>query len=117
MNLSIKEAVSYLDVSRATVSRRIRAGELSAQKADGQWRVLIEDETPPPELAEEESEQSTLVEVLREQLLAKDVQIEQLHQMLMQTALAASPPVEPVPPPPPPPTPPSPTAVAKRPPW
>ena len=98
MLLSIREAATHLGISADTVRRRIRADALGAHKQDGRWRVEIGDADAlgnalgnaqaPADAPGQAQDTSGLIETLTAQLAMKDQQIERLHTLLMQTALA-----------------------------
>jgi|TARA_R110000751_G_scaffold71916_2_gene145895 excisionase family DNA binding protein len=91
MDLSITEAATHLGVSADTVRRRIKAGKLDSLKQNGQWRVNIGDADAPADDLGHAQGTSGLVDVLLAQIATKDEQIERLHTLLMQTALAPAP--------------------------
>jgi hypothetical protein len=94
MQVTIAEAARRLRLSEYTVRRRVRTGELpGVQVATPQgfvWMVEIEDESPDTSSSGELTAMRESLALLREQLVAKDKQIEQLH-VLLQQAQAALP--------------------------
>jgi len=86
MDFTIAEAAARLGVSTNTIRRRLTSGVISGRKVGGKWVIPLADE---PETGDQD--QSGEVEWLREQLRTKDQQIDQLHQLLGQSALNASP--------------------------
>jgi excisionase family DNA binding protein len=103
--VSVNEAARLLGVSRDTITRRIRAGDLEAHqepRPQGHvWRVVIPDEAISEghysdvmgelqTLRKMVSMLQTQVEADREELVSKNKQIEQLH-VLLQQAQAALP--------------------------
>jgi len=103
MLLSIKETATRLGISADTVHRRIRAGALDAHKQNGQWRVEVGGADAladaPADAPGPTQDTTAMLEALTAQLAMKDQQIERLHTLLMQSALApASAPAEHKPP-------------------
>ena len=98
MLLSIREAATHLGISADTVRRRIKADALSAHKQDGRWRVEIGGADAladalghaqaPTDAPGHAQGTNGLIETLTAQLAMKDQQIERLHTLLMQSALA-----------------------------
>ena len=91
MLLTIKEAAAHLGVSADTVRRRIKAGALPSIKQDGIWRVEVGAADAPPVPPADAPGLTDVVEALTAQLAMKDQQIERLHTLLMQSALALAP--------------------------
>jgi len=91
MLLSIKETATHLGISADTVHRRIKAGALGAHKQDGRWRVEIGGADALADAPADAQAAANLLETLQAQLAMKDQQIERLHTLLMQTALAPAP--------------------------
>jgi excisionase family DNA binding protein len=95
---TVEEASKLLGVSRDTIMRRIRKGELEAHqepRPQGHvWRVIIPDEEPDNQhveaLTRELQTMRDVMELLKEELANKNKQIEQLH-ILLQQAQAALP--------------------------
>lgn len=90
--VSVPEAAQRLSVSVATVRRRIRSGVLKGTQDDppnGKWWVELPDDSPA--LGEPDGDSASLrelVEILREELVVKNKQIEQLHILLQQAQVA-----------------------------
>ena len=89
--LSIQEASAHFQVSTKTIRRWIKARRLKAERVNGQWRVYPDTDTMsnvsiqnvhPDVQAQMQSE----IDHLRDALHKRDIQIEQLNQLLaMQT--------------------------------
>jgi len=78
---TISQAAVHIGVSTDTIRRRIRSGQLKAEKVGGMWSVEVpETAQDGPRIAGDGLER--LVLVLEAQLEAKDQQILQLHQIL-----------------------------------
>lgn len=97
MQTTISEAARRLGVADKTVRRRVHNGELlGTQVSTPQgftWMVEIPDEVPNQdagagERSEDHSDLRELVETLKEELARKNTQIEQLHVLLQQQAMA-----------------------------
>ena len=96
--VTVEEAANLLGVSRDTIMRRIRKGDLEAHqepRPQGHvWRVIIPDEEPNNQhvevLTRELQTVRDVLELLKEELASKNKQIEQLH-VLLQQAQAALP--------------------------
>ena len=95
MLLSIKETAIHLGISVDTVHRRIKAGILEAHKQNGQWRVDVGGADAPSDAPADApgptQDTTAMLEALTAQLAMKDQQIERLHTLLMQSALAPAP--------------------------
>ena len=83
----IKEAAEHFNFSPITIRRKIKNGELQADKVGNQWFVHVEQETHQNEQQVNQADPSALIEQqqseiehLREQLARKDEQIESLTQ-------------------------------------
>jgi hypothetical protein len=89
MLVTIAEAARRLRLSEYTIRRRLRTGELPGEQVPTPqgyvWMVEVDDE--PPDTSAD-GEVAALISVLREQLEAKDKQIEQLHILLQQAQSA-----------------------------
>ncbi len=103
MELSITEAARRLDVSERTIRRKLSNGELSGRQNPTPqgyvWMVeLAGDEDSPNGEVEALREMVAMfqaqVEADREELASKNKQIEQLHVLLQQQALALPAPKE-----------------------
>ena len=96
--VTIQEAAQMLGISVATVRRKLHTGVLKGTQEDpptGRWWVELPDEGPLPENGSEPyggdcADLRETVAILREELVSKNKQIEQLH-VLLQQAQAALP--------------------------
>lgn len=89
---TVAEAAELLDISREAVRKRIARGTLEANKnLDKTWSVyLTEDDLPQePQPAVGDTEQDTLIKVLRERIEGLERQIEQMQDIINQQAEAA----------------------------
>jgi len=98
--VSIKETAQRLGVAETTVRRRIRNGEVHARQVSRPqgfvWMVELPDEVRSESNGAQPEEHHTedcaglreLVETLKEELARKNTQIEQLHVLLQQQAVA-----------------------------
>jgi len=103
MQSTISEAARRLGLSEKTVRRRLHNGELpGTQLSTPQgftWMVDLPEEVPSEDAnggdrGEDHSDLRELVERLKEELGRKNTQIEQLHVLLQQQALALPAPKE-----------------------
>ncbi len=100
METTVDEAAKHLGVSRDTVMRRIRKGELDAHQEERPqghvWRVVIPDEKEESSkvdgevLARELESMRGVLELVQGELATKNEQIKELH-ILLQQAQAALP--------------------------
>ena len=96
--VTVAEAAKLLGVSRDTIMRRIRKGELDAHqepRPQGHvWRVVVPYEAPDNQhveaLARELHTVRDMMELLKEEVATKNEQIRELH-VLLQQAQAALP--------------------------
>lgn len=93
MELSIPDAAIALGVSQNTVRRRLTSGLLMGNKVGGKWLINLENVPPQRDAATNQD----LVDQLKarvtaqdNELAAKNMQIDQLHQLLARGALIAS---------------------------
>ena len=94
--MTIKDAAISLGMSRDTVRRKIRKGEITGHRLGNKWMVELPDEpTGSDDPAEVIASSSDLVDNLQdfikglqEQLSSKDRQISELHVLLSQRAIA-----------------------------
>ena len=89
IKLTIKEAAEHFNVSSITVRRKIKSGELDADKVGNQWFVHVEQETYQNEQAVNQVDQPVFTEQLqseishlREQLARRDEQIDHFQQIV-----------------------------------
>ncbi len=89
IKLTIKEAAEHFNVSSITVRRKIKSGELDADKVGNQWFVHVEQETYQNEQAVNQVDRPVFTEQLqseishlREQLIRRDKQIDHLTQVV-----------------------------------
>ena len=96
METTVDEAAKHLGVSRDTVMRRIRKGELEAHqepRPQGHvWRVVVPDEEPDNHdgggVARELETVRGMLAILQEELTTKNEQIRELHVLLQQSQAA-----------------------------
>src|SRR5690554_249614 len=89
---TVAETAELLNVSRDAIRKRIARGTLEADKnLDETWNVyLTEDDLPQePQPAVGDTEQDTLIKVLRERIEGLERQIEQMQDIINQQAEAA----------------------------
>ena len=89
---TVAETAELLNVSRDAIRKRIARGTLEADKnLDETWSVyLTEDDLPQePQPAVGDTEQDTLIKVLRERIEGLERQIEQMQDIINQQAEAA----------------------------
>ena len=89
IKLTIKEAAEHFNVSSITVRRKIKSGELDADKVGNQWFVHVEQETYQNEQAVNQVDLPVFTEQLqseishlREQLTRRDEQIDHFQQIV-----------------------------------
>ena len=89
IKLTIKEAAEHFNVSSITIRRKIKSGELDADKVGNQWFVHVEQETYQNEQAVNQVDQPVFTEQLqseishlREQLVRRDEQIDHFQQIV-----------------------------------
>ena len=89
IKLTIKEAAEHFNVSSITVRRKIKSGELDADKVGNQWFVHVEQETYQNEQAVNQVDLPVLtgqlqseISHLREQLTRRDEQIDHFQQIV-----------------------------------
>jgi len=90
MQVSIAQAAQRLNISTATVRRRLHNGILNGEKTPTPqgfiWTVEVPEEPRQPDQVENTAD-NNLVELLRQQLMVKDQQIDRLTQLLGAKAL------------------------------
>ena len=104
MQTTISEAARRLGISEKTVRRRVHNGELPGTQVSTPqgftWMVDMPDEVPSDDNGvgesgnENHSDLRELVETLKGELVRKNTQIEQLHVIIQQQALALPAPKE-----------------------
>ncbi len=97
MQTTIPEAARRLGLSEKTIRRRVHNGDLTGTQVSTRqgftWMVDIPDDVPgedarSDERGEDNPDLRELVATLKDELARKNTQIEQLHVLLQQQALA-----------------------------
>jgi len=88
--LGIADAAAEIGISPDTVRRRLKRGQLKGNLIGGRWSVEVPDRAPqdPQGLDKAVKVLESQLDAARDQLQAKDRQIEQLHLLMSQRALA-----------------------------
>jgi len=93
MQMTISDAAEYLQVSPQTVRRRLHTGVLKGDKVRTPqgftWLIEMQEITEPVDAST--GNRGDLVALLQNQLVEKDRQISELHQLLARTALPPAP--------------------------
>ena len=77
---TVAEYARIRGVDRTTVYRWVKTGEVETTKERGKLRIVVQEEIPDEDVAEDVADESEIVALLREQVRDKDEQIKALLQ-------------------------------------